>query len=100
MGRFVETTAVMWPRVRKREAGEGVGGRKPKTEPRWLCFGSTVRNGGGGRWREVVWWLVGDDSGRGAAHSQAQGGGRGWGAENPKPSTTARFWAASGRWDV
>ena len=44
----------------------------------------------------MVWWLVGDDGGRGAAHSQTQGGGRGWGAENPKPSTTARFGAASG----
>ena len=44
----------------------------------------------------MVWWLVGDDGGRGAAHSQTQGRGRGWGAENPKPNMTARFGAAFG----
>ena len=40
------------------------------------------------------------DSSRGVVHLQAQGGGRGWGAENPKLSTTAQFWAASWHWKV
>ena len=86
VGWFVEVMVVMWLRVHKGEVGEGVGGRKPKMEPWW--------------WREVEWLHVGDNSGRGAVHLQAQGGRRGWGAENPKPSVAAWFWATSGHWEV
>ena len=82
---------------------KGLGAENPK----WSCGGSvlglpceTVVEGGEGRWREVVWWFVGDNGGHGVAHLQVQGGGKGWGAENPKPSTTAQFWAASGHWEV
>ena len=46
VGRFVEATAVIWRRVRTREVGEGVGGRKPGTELPWLGFGPAVSNSG------------------------------------------------------
>ena len=48
-GSFYETTAVVGWCVCKREAGKGLGGRIPETEPPWLGFGSVVSNCEGGR---------------------------------------------------
>jgi hypothetical protein len=43
-----EVVVVVGLRVRKREAGEGAGGQKPRNQARWLDFGRALRNGGGG----------------------------------------------------
>jgi hypothetical protein len=42
-----DATAGVGRRVLKREAGEGVWGRIPETEPPWLGFRSAVTNSGG-----------------------------------------------------
>jgi hypothetical protein len=65
-------------RIRKREAEEGVWGRKPETKPSWLGFGSAVSNGSARWWWVVVGWRVQGDRGRRAARSQTRGGGVGW----------------------
>jgi hypothetical protein len=63
-------------RVHKRERGRGVGCRKPENEPAWLGFGSTVSNGGVGRWWILVRLFIRSYHGRGAARSQTRAGER------------------------
>jgi hypothetical protein len=59
--------------VRLHERGQRVLGLKPKNEPLGLDYRSTIGNGCGGRWREMVGWRVLGGGAGGVIHSVAPG---------------------------
>jgi hypothetical protein len=52
------------------QGDEGVGGQNPKTELLELGFVRVVGNIGGGRWGDVVRWLMRGDRGHRVVRSQ------------------------------